>query len=158
MSVLREYRRARRAGRRAKDAMDRARVVARWEWAEYAGLVELTARPDCDCCMDDLEGDCFSEECERTAPGGRRAVRAQRKAFRERVDADGVWGLVGRYRLTQDGPWVDADSVWGFVGEEWRDSGYDGDIMRATLDGLRGALRDRVRVALHADGRVSRVP
>jgi hypothetical protein len=48
------------------------------------------------------------------------------------VDRDGVWGIVGEYF---DGErWQHADSCFGFVGDDWKNSGYDTDIMRATLD------------------------
>ena len=53
------------------------------------------------------------------------------------VNREGVWGIVGEYF---DGErWRHADSCFGFVGDDWKNSGYDTDIMRATVDASEDA-------------------
>ena len=53
------------------------------------------------------------------------------------MNRQGVWGIVGEYF---DGEvWQHADSCFGFVGDDWKNSGYDTDIMQATLDAARDA-------------------
>lgn len=55
-----------------------------------------------------------------------------RKELWECIERDGVWGLIGEFWNGQE--WEHADSCWGFVGDDWQNSGYDIDIMQATID------------------------
>lgn len=95
-------------------------VVDEWEARnDYPrGRVRLLLRADDDP-SSALDGD-FTER--------------QLKELRERANRDGVCGICGQYWDGAD--WVDVDSVWGFIGNDWHNSGYDVDIMRATLDAL----------------------
>ena len=78
-----------------------------WDTGPCPGRVRLVLKPD-DEPSHALDGD-FSER-----------VLAE---LTERANRDGA-------------EWVEVDSCWGFIGDDWRDSGYDIDIMRATLDAL----------------------
>ena len=111
-----EYRRLRRLGWASKDAARAARVKERFEDAEDAGLVRLRVLPD-DCCEpDDFDG-----------------TPAQHTEALERASRDGCWGIVADYRCPACGNWASSDSVWGFIGDDWRDSGYDTDVMACCL-------------------------
>lgn len=57
------------------------------------------------------------------------------QAEQDRANRDGMTGIVGQY-LT-NGKWIHADSVWGFIGDDWKDSGYDLDIMSETINQFR---------------------
>ena len=101
----------------AEYAREAAAVDHVWARLEAAGLVRLEVRPDEDCSLDDLAGDTYDVELNKdTVPGGERTIVAQRKAFEEQVERDGVYGVVGQYRPSPEGKWVTADSCWGMVG------------------------------------------
>lgn len=151
--------------RAAESARREAKIRRQWEALVDAGLVRLAIVPDECCDYDDLAGDTFDVDAHRdTVPGGERAIVAQGKAYKARIEQEGVWGIVGEYRLSvpdagerftvycgacdRGEPCADhwpesADSCWGFVGTDYESSGYDLDIMGATIDALREALRDR---------------
>ena len=62
-------------------------------------------------------------------------LERERKEFLDKVNRDGVWGIIGEFF---DGEtWQHADSCFGFVGDDWKGRGYDVDIMRETLDSAR---------------------
>lgn len=132
-----------------------AAVDCQWDRLEQAGLVRLSWQPDTHVSYDDLVGDCFSPARYAETPGGRRTVEAEERALRDKIDQDGVWGLVGEYRLQpcdQCSPWNSescahpdwrqGDSVWGLVGFD--SCGYELDIKQATIDALRTDLRHRL--------------
>lgn len=100
------------------------------------GSVRLRIVAD-DCCnFDDLEGDTFDPDVNSDVPRAR--LEREQKEFREKVNRDGVWGVIGEYFNGKE--WVHVDSCFGFVGEDWKESGYDIDIMRATIDAMRAYL------------------
>jgi len=125
-ALQREYRRLRKQGWDATRALDYARTAEEWDALEY-GEVQLLIEPDDrypdDLCADDAE----------------------------RANNDGVWGIMGQYRDPATDKWTTADSVWGFIGDDWRDSGYDYDVKRATLDAWTRAYKPLAR-ALVAEG------
>jgi hypothetical protein len=99
------------------------------------GNVRLRLVPDEMCSFEDLEGDCFNPKANPDTPASR--LERDRKEFMEKVKREGVWGVIGEYF---DGEkWQHADSCFGFVGDDWKSSGYDTDIMRATLDEVKDA-------------------
>ena len=142
--LLRLYQRERARGFQAKWALSNARTRLEWEHevAEYSsgepidpkrGNVRLRVVPDETCSIEDLEGDCFNPKANPEIPASR--LERDHKDFITKVNRDGVWGIVGEYF---DGEvWQHADSCFGFVGDDWKNSGYDTDIMRATLDVAR---------------------
>jgi hypothetical protein len=124
------FKQYRRKGYTAKNALWEARVRVRWAKLEDE-TVRLRIVPDETCDMDDLKGDIFSREANPDIPEFRMA--REEREFEERVDQDGVWGIVGEYKCPCCGQWTQADSVWGFVGDGWKDSGCDSDVMYATM-------------------------
>lgn len=139
------YQRERGRGFQAKWALSNARTRMEWgshEVAEYSsgepidpnrGHVRLRVLLDETCHVEDLEGDTFNPKANPNIPASR--LERERKEFVEKVNANGVWGIVGEYF---DGEtWRHADSCFGFVGDDWKNSGYDTEIMRATLDAAK---------------------
>jgi hypothetical protein len=90
---------------------------------------------------------CFDVELNADTPGGARAILAQQKAFRARIEQDGVFGIVGYYKTPacpncgRGGEWEQAHSVWGFAGyddpTDPRQNAYIPDIMAETMDHLQ---------------------
>src|SRR5260370_14302082 len=145
--LLRLYQRERARGFQAKWALSNASTRLEWdkhEVAEYSsgepidpkrGHVRLRVVPDETCSFEDLEGDCFNPKANPNIPASR--LQRDREEFIAKVNREGVWRIVSEYC---DGEvWQHEDSCFGFVGEDWRHSGYDTDIMRATLDAAKDA-------------------
>jgi len=125
------------ASRALRNAKRRADILDRWEAAILAGKVQLRVVVDELATFDDVAGDTYRVELHAdTVPGGERTIRAEEKRERARVDSEGIWGIVGEYQCPTCGSWVAADSCWGFIGNDWAGSGYDEDIMAATLDAV----------------------
>jgi hypothetical protein len=122
----------------AAAARRKAAVDSIWERLEEAGLVKLEVKPDEHVDLEDLEGDMFDVELhEDTVPGGARTILAQQKRFRERVERDGVWGIVGSYRAEPSGEWIEADSCWGMEGyDDYENNEIADDVKWATLEAL----------------------
>ena len=81
----------------------------------------------------------FSEVSEPKANTDIPASRLERdrEEFIAKVNWEGVWGIVGEYF---DGEkWQHTDSCFGFVGDDLKNSGYDTDIMLATLNDAKDA-------------------
>lgn len=55
-----------------------------------------------------------------------------KKELWDRIERDGVWGVVGEVKCKACGAWEIVDAVGGFVGDDWKDSGYDTDVLEAT--------------------------
>lgn len=136
----------------ARNALRDARIRTEWaereddsECPEYVGAVRLRVEADSYASLDDLEGDCFNPHANPDISPARLA--RERAAFIEKVECEGVWGIIGEY---WDGrQWRQADSVWGFVGDDWQDSGYDIDIMSSALDAARECVPPGVEVFAH---------
>lgn len=111
-TVRAEYKRLRRKGWTASDAMHAAEVNAAFEEAEAEGLVAFEVIPDESADLSFLDQDCMEDV---------------REAEYSRADSCGTWGIVA----TVNGKTV--DSVWGFIGDDWKDSGYDTDVKAAAL-------------------------
>lgn len=146
-SFARAYARERATGTRASIAFHNVRVRDAWrkaEWDEVSepefGEVRLRVVPD-DCVdVDDLFGDTFNPKVNPEIPLAR--LERERKAEIDRVNRDGVWGIIGEYFDGES--WQHADSCFGFIGEDWKDSGYDVDIMSQTLDAVSSVQDCRV--------------
>lgn len=158
--LLRLYQRERAKGFQAKWALSNARTRLEWdkhEVAEYSsgepidpkrGDVRLRVVPDETCSLEDLEGDSFNPKANPNIPASR--LQRDREDFIAKVNRDAVWGIIGE---CFDGEaWQHADSCFGFVGNDWQGSGYDTDIMRATLDAAKNA-----RVCLTNKPNINRV-
>jgi len=165
--LLRLYQRERARGFQASWALSNALTRLEWdkhEVAEYSsgepidpkrGNVRLRVVLDETCSLDDLEGDCFNPKANPDIPASR--LQRDREQFIAKVNQEGVWGIIGEYF---DGEtWQHADSCFGFVGDDWKNSGYDTDIMRATLDKAKAARVCRscgrpIKTALRAAERI----
>lgn len=136
---------ASQAWRYAKHAMEAEATVARFyelggeirenyrepelELAKVDGPVALLVIPDDGCDLSDLEGDMFNP---KACPGiPRKRLEAEQKAFRERVEREGVWGVQAWFRNAA-GEWEQGDSCWAFVGDDWKEgqSDFMGDAIR----------------------------
>lgn len=115
----------------AQQAMRNARIRQAWERVEYPmdgeptfgiepkiGNVRLSIQPECD---EYQHGDYDNER--------------QRQEVIDRLNRDGLWTVVGEYFDGED--WQHADSCGGFIGDDWKHSGYDVDIMEATMEAAR---------------------
>lgn len=154
-TVLRLYRIERANGNPASVAHSNARTRYAFEQAKREGLVRLSVIPDDDG-SSVLDFDCEDKACQYARRSGNYECKVH-KAERERANNDGVYGIVGEYCPTgdecddiwhsesRDGhrtcgcEWEHADSVWGFIGDDWKSSGYDIDVMSATLAALSNA-------------------
>ena len=134
----REYARLRKAGWQARAAIRHARIIREFGDLEHDGKVRLRVESDDSASMDDLKGDMFSRRNHPGIPESRMA--REEKEFEDRVSHLGVYGIIGEYLNPATERWEHADSVFGFVGDDWRDSGYDADIMRATIDAYKEAI------------------
>jgi hypothetical protein len=151
-AILREYRRRRVVAlhwalqgrsrheknmRRAIEPLASARTVAAFDANPN---VRLRVEYDPHSCIDDLAGDMFNPKYDGLTHSQR---ERERKAFIDRVNDEGATGIIGEYFDGED--WQHADSVWGFIGDDWKDSGYDVDIMRATLDAYGAHAESQAR-------------
>lgn len=154
-SIKDRYNNARSEGYRAIDALYQAVTLDQFETLEDIGLVRFRWIPDEDFIIENLEGDCFDPACN---PDVRPCdLERRRKEFHATIDRDGVWGLVGEYRLLplhhgagdivpyysedEEPGWETGESIWGLVGQDAHI--YIADIANETMDNLRSALRDR---------------
>lgn len=94
--------------------------------------------------VEDLEGDMFNPEVHTDIDPDQLA--SERADFVDRINRDGVWGIVGEYNIGRG--WEHGDSVWGFVGNDHEGSGYDEDVRNATVSALRDAIRNRCRCCM----------
>ena len=116
----------------------------RFDRLERLGLVRFKIEPDECVSVEDLEGDCFNPEVNPDVDPA--ILASEREAFVDRINREGVWGIIGEYNIGQG--WTMADSVWGFVGEDFEGSGYDLDVKDITVDALRKAIRMRCRCCM----------
>ncbi|MND22842.1 hypothetical protein D3C76_165430 [compost metagenome] len=88
--------------------------------------------------FEDLCGDTYRPEANPEIPVT--TLARQKRAFRARVNREGVYGAVMQCRNTPTGEWVDIESGWGFVGDDFIGSGYDIDYLACGDDWLRSKL------------------
>jgi hypothetical protein len=129
--------RASHAFQNAKTLLEADRLDADIGCDEYdePGTVRLRIAWD-DSGYDDSYLDTWTDirDCERER------IRAE---LWSRIERDGVVGVVGEYWNGDE--WIDADSCWGFIGDDWRDSGYDTDILASAIDAYHENLNNRAR-------------
>jgi len=70
-----------------------------------------------------------------------------KKEISEKIEEEGVWGIVVDKKCSECGQWDEVDSVYGFIGNEYEGSGYDVDVKASglkaiTLMGLKGTLKE----------------
>lgn len=148
MKIL--YRRERKIGWRAGQALRNARIRARWDELDgfvfdgddydkddapgetiYAsGPIRLLIEPD-----REMYDDSYIDTWTDLRETDRERIRSN---LRDRINRDGAWNVVGEFWNGQE--WECTDSCCGFVGDDWENSGYDTDIMSATIDAYEAHL------------------
>lgn len=113
-----------------KSAMYQEKVNRLWNQYDET-LVKLDVVADYDMDLDDLLGDLFDPKVNPDI--NPHVLERQRKEEIERIERDGVWGIVSKVKCPTCGEWNQADSVWGFIGDDWKESGYDLDVKAAAL-------------------------
>lgn len=126
--VSREYRRMRLLGNTAAYALRAAKVRAAFADLEAFGAVRFVVTPD-ECGY--MAGDCDDEAY-----------------VNERLEREGLWTIAVEGSFDGGETWEHIDAVGGFIGEDWRDSGYDVDLMEAAVE----AACDSSRYAPCDDG------
>lgn len=112
-----------------ENAVRNAEIINKWEQLEDDGKVRLKIEPDESADFDDLCGDSFNPKVNPEISYNN--LMLQKSHFRDKVNQEGVWGIVGEYYNGEK--WIHADSVWGFVGDDWKESGYDLDVKWETI-------------------------
>ena len=128
MSYISLYRQAIAAGWTAERATEWAGAMHALEERED---VRLRTEPDTCWDYEDLAGDTYNPEVNDDIPAERLA--REEREFRNRIDREGVYGLVAERKCPACGQWETVDSVWGFVGDDWEMSGYDEDLALAAM-------------------------
>ena len=95
-------------------------------------IVRIRIEPDDSADLDNLLGDCFDPDVNSDIQP--HVLARQRQEEIDRINRDGVYGIIGEYKCPCCGNWQQVDSCWGFIGDDWKDSGYDLDIKQAALD------------------------
>lgn len=122
---LRDYWRLRKMGWPAKDAIRAARARSTFLELEERGLVELRAVPE------EEQYDASYVDTWDVSETRRAAVK---RDIMRRVADEGVYTLCALSRANEEDEFECVDSCGGFVGEDWRDSGYDVDLMIAAIE------------------------
>ena len=141
--LIRAYLRERDKGVQARWALRNAKIRIEWDKKNGQVVSEFEQSRDAkrgdvrlrivvdDCVdLDNLFGDTFNPQANPDIPESR--LERERQAEIERVNRDGVWGVIGEYFDGED--WQHADSCFGFIGDDWKDSGYDTDAMASALE------------------------
>lgn len=139
--IKKVYLNERKQGWQAHIALSHARTSYAWHHLSDAGLVRLMV-------YEDAEGydDSFIDTWKDISEKERNKLHAQ---IADRINNEGVWGIVGEYKSPHTGEWINADSCWGFIGDEWRNSGYDSDIRASTIRQLTSELKARCSCCRH---------
>jgi hypothetical protein len=116
METKQEYTRLRKAGWTAHTALRAAKIRTRFAALEHAGIVRFDVLEDSEPYMHGDVGD----ESETNA----------------RIERDGLYGIQVSTGCEACGSWNAVDAVWGFIGNDWRDSGYDVDLMESAIESV----------------------
>ena len=103
-----------------------------------SGDVHLRIESYYDADPEDLMGDLFEPEANPDIPEVE--LQSEKTSYIQRMDDEGIWGVIGEFKCPYCESWIEADSVWGFVGNDWKESGYDEDIMNTTMEKLNEAM------------------
>lgn len=82
----------------------------------------------------DLMGDCYNPEVNPEIEVT--TLKRQERAFKARVNREGVWAILVQCRALPSLEWVDVESIWGFVGRDAIGSGYEQQLCQAADDWL----------------------
>lgn len=120
----REYKRLRRNNWPAKEALRAARIRDRFTDLEAEDCVRIVCEPECE-----LYDDSYLE-CQGLTP---RQIEHVRKELWERIERTGYWMYASEYR-DECGVWQSVDAIGSFIGDDFKDSGYDIELMKAAID------------------------
>lgn len=107
-----------------------ARIRNEWQTLEDEKVRLVVESDDSGLTFDDITGDTFNPDVNPDVPA--HIMERQRQEEIDRINRDGITCVIGQYYNGES--WVTVDSVGGFVGDDWKDSGYDLDIMESTLE------------------------
>ncbi len=62
-----------------------------------------------------------------------------KQELQNRIESDGVWGLVAQIKCEACGAWEYIDSIGGFIGMDWQNSGYDDEMLTAIKKRAEGS-------------------
>jgi len=132
LCVYKEYARLRNKGWHAAEALRAARTTALFSELAKRNLVWLAACEDgADWSYDELFGDSYKPEANPDITPERLA--RQKNDEIQRIDTEGIYRIeVGLGEAVEEEDQY-LDSVGGFIGDDWKDSGYDTDMMRACI-------------------------
>jgi hypothetical protein len=137
--IKKEYFLLRSKGWKAIHALRDARIKIKFEDLEADGMVRIVAEPDEAYTWAGHGGDCYNVDLlADTVPGGARTILAWKKAEMERVERDGFTYVKTEVQCPCCGSWEFVDGIGGFVGDDWKDSGYDTDLMATAIERARG--------------------
>lgn len=139
-SLLREYKRLRKLGFIPRQASDGAKAKTEFGRLEMQDKVRLRVEPDNDADMGNLKGDCFDPRVNPDIPQAK--LEQAEREFEERIERDGVVGIIAEYWDERNEEWEHADSCFGFIGDDWIDSGYDFDLMQSAVDAYYGQAKE----------------
>jgi len=111
-------------------SLDIKRVSAAYK----LGLFRVVLVEDDTYSFEELCGDVYSPEANPDVDVT--VLARQKRAFRARVNKDGVYGSVAQVRETPLDEWVVIESIWGFVGDDFIGSGYESDFINAASEWL----------------------
>jgi hypothetical protein len=126
--ATREYKRLRAKRWVMKDAVRAAQVFETFSLLETEGLVKLVAEPD------DEGYDASFVDTWTHLSDARRAKEKER--IEKKACDEGTYTLCSYIRSGEadsSPDWELADSCGGFIGRDWKDSGYDTDIMLGAI-------------------------
>lgn len=153
-SLERFYKEQRKKGERAKQAFYSARTLIEWdrldgftfdgdERAKTLGPGETIYNPGPVRLLVEWDDSPYDDSYLDGWDMPESELKRVRKELWDRINRDGVTGLVGQYWNGQE--WEHVDSCWGFIGDDWRDSGYDTDIMAETMRAYNNHLASMAR-------------
>lgn len=111
------------------------KIRKEFDTLEDEGKVRIRVEPDESCDYEDLAGDTFNPDVNNDIPVEQ--LEREEREFKNRLECDGVWGVIGEVKCAHCGNWEHVDSCWGFVGDDWKESGYDVDIMAACIEAYK---------------------
>jgi hypothetical protein len=127
----REFRRLRNEGWLFKQALRTARDRSRLQGLIDRGLIALAVVPDCEMYDDSYLG---------TWDMSPRQLEHAKKKLWDRIEREGVWGIVSLWRARKSDPWEEAGSCWSFVGDGWL--GDETGVLLEAEQELDGAFAD----------------
>lgn len=106
--------------------------------AHTLGLFRIVLVEDDHFNFEDLCGDCYNPEANPDIEVT--TLARQKRAFRARVNSQGVYGAVLQVRAMPTAEWINIESLWGLVGMDFVGSGYEGEFVHQANEWLFSEL------------------